>query len=402
MAMARNASFGAVSAGEDRRDVVLEGVFIHPDHLAQGFSFDDDANEAAESDSSSLIGYEMDDTPVTALTGLALSCATSAQEETQDYFAPRPGSSNLSPFYTDSTTSSDAFSSLAATPSPSSSAATTPTCEADLKAPTFSRRSSTLSIYTDAPSPAIPATFSFSAFSQPQSAPLARAPRAPSPTRVHPYTRPSGAAMSRSVSSPVETQRQVEDRQRRMSLAEGAMDQRAVKMARSRSTASSPTLGSFPVSASAPMSRTSSAGKPLFSPLSQPAGNDWCSLPMHSPGLGSFPYPTSRPSLAPLRISRAQSYAGVENHSGPMASSKLYEHRASLPDMPLAASPVSSPTSPMVRQNRRHSRLFPLTPILPQSPELPAGSARTAQVAAASTHEAPVAPRVRLHRGMTF
>jgi len=387
----------AATKRDDERDFVLEGVFIHPDHLAQGLFADESVDSCSES--SSILGYD-DEVPVAELTGLALNCG-SAQDETGSYFAPRDGSSNPSPFYSGSSISSEASSSsslFVASESGEWSAATTPTGEALSFKPAFSRRSSVYSVASDASSPCIPATFSFAAFHAPAtaSAPMTRLPsRSGSPTRSHPYTRPppshGGASMTRSVSSPVETQRQVEDRQRRISLAECEMDERAVKMARSQSTVSTPTLGAFPshvAPGGASMARSSS--KPLFSPLMASSSTGWANLPSPSP------FSTSRPGLAPTRVARAHSFAGVENYFPPATA--LAEHRHSIAAVPYAApAPASSSLS---RQSRRISRIFPLTPILPQSPELAAEMSCAVQATAAASSE-PLT-RGRLQRGMTF
>ncbi|BGP44977.1 hypothetical protein JCM10450v2_000792 [Rhodotorula kratochvilovae] len=366
MGMARAPALDFPTKSDGERDFVLEGVFIHPDHLAQGF-FADEMADSSCSETSSIVGYDDEDAPVAELTGLALNCGYGAsQDEMGDYFAPRPGSSNPSPFYSNSTTSSTASSLLDA--SEASSAATTPTCETAFK-PSFSRRSSVISVYSDIASPSIPATFSFSAFGAPvtASAPMTRVPsRNPSPTRSHPYTRSSsgGASMTRSVSSPVETQRQVEERQRRMSVAEVVMDERAVKMARSKSSASTPTLGSFPSSPADGISMARTSSKPLFSPLMASSSVGWGNIPAASPFLGG-----PRPRLAPTRSARAHSFAGMENYYTPPPSA-LAEHRHSVAHIPYTAS-SPSPSSPAGNRNsRRLSRIFPLTPILAQSPEL--------------------------------
>ncbi|GAA5854574.1 hypothetical protein JCM9279_005696 [Rhodotorula babjevae] len=386
------------SACDDERDFVLEGVFIHPDHLAQGFFADEPVDSCSET--SSIVDYN-DELPVAELTGLALNCG-SAQDATHDYFAPRAGSSNPSPFYSGSTESSQASSLLERDGPGAWSAATTPTCDALVK-PDFSRRSSMYS-NSDAASPCIPATFSYASFHAPAtvSAPMTRLPsRSASPTRPSPYSRPApssssshgGASMTRSVSSPVETQRQVEDRQRRISIAEVVMDERAVKMARSQSTATTPVLGAFPshVSGSASMARTSS--KPLFSPLmaASSSSTGWGNLPGSSPFLGS------RPGATPLRGERAHSFAGVENYFPP--PSALAAPRRSVPTIPYAAAPASTSLS---RQSRRVSRIFPLTPILPESLELAAEPSCAVQATTPSSSASQPLARGRLHRGMTF
>ncbi|GAA5890869.1 hypothetical protein JCM6882_008840 [Rhodosporidiobolus microsporus] len=416
--MARD-TFVKHEASGDHQDFMLQGVFIHPDHLAQGF-FADEPSSSSSSETSSIISYDDDEPsmqddayepPTEGLTGLALTCGFSseAQEVMHDYFAPRPGSSNPSPFYSDSAASS-AFSALNSEAS-CSSAATTPTCEASsLKSPDISRRSSYASVYSEVSSPAVPAISSFATFAP-------NAPRAPSPSRSHPYTRPSkgGAAMSRSVSSPVETQRQVEERKRAMSLAAVAIDDRTVKMNRTKSSASTPTLGSFPFLPPPPtMTRSATvASRPLFSPLSSTFGEDWgAALPpreLPQPALNTFPYTVARPPVSPYRTARAHSFAGTENmYTPPPSAGALGQHRNSLPTASLSFGPsdLDSPPSPtLTRQARRRSRHLAFTPILPQfaeqasSPEMVPRSLE-ADVASPS---APLSPsRNRLHRGFTF
>ncbi|GAA5831351.1 hypothetical protein JCM11251_003993 [Rhodosporidiobolus azoricus] len=409
--MARDTVF-AQEDGRDQQDFMLQGVFIHPDHLAQGF-FADELSSSSSSETSSILNYEdeapsMEDDayepPSEGLTGLALTCGLSseAQEVTHDYFAPRPGSSNPSPFYSDSTSTSQSEA-LFDSASCSSSAATTPTCEdTGLKSPSFSRRSSCASLFSQVSSPAVPATFSFAAF-----APIASRP--PSPSRAHPYSRPSkgGAAMSRSVSSPVETQRQLEERQRAMSLAEVAIDVRTVKMNRTKSNASTPSLGSFPFLPPPPtMTRSATvSSRPLFSPLASTFGEDWGAslppreLPQHA--LNTFPYTVARPPVSPLRTTRAYSYAGIENVF-PLPSPAPSQHRNSLPTASLSGKVDSPPSPTLVRsQSRRRSTLFPMTPILPNTPELDSSPVMVPSGVAAA--DAPLSPtRNRLHRGMTF
>ncbi|GAA6010330.1 hypothetical protein JCM10207_005177 [Rhodosporidiobolus poonsookiae] len=400
--------FQAASDNEPRQDYALKGIFIHPDHLAAGF-LADESPSLSSSESSSVVDYSEDesvaeqdvDSSAAALTGLALTCGYSsdAQEAMHDYFAPRPGSCNPSPFYSNSTTDSGYSELDVATPSASSSPATNPTTCDMVKSPSFSRRSSCLSIYSDVASPSLPATFSFGTFAPTNPQP----PRAPSPSRSHPYARPSktGAAMMRSVSSPVETQRQLEARQRAMSIAETAIDERAVKMARSKSTASSPITGSLPFGGMG-MARSSKVpSRPLYSPLTSTFGESWGSaLPPREfadSELNTFPYNVARPALSPLRTTRAHSFAGNENLFTPPPS---VGHRNSLPTADLAAGSdsLSSPSSPtLVRQARRRSRMmdFSFTPIIPQSPEQDSPTEMAPPLA-------PSTPRNRLHRGMTF
>ncbi|GAA5853435.1 hypothetical protein JCM8547_002456 [Rhodosporidiobolus lusitaniae] len=372
------------SNGGDKH-FLLRGVFIHPDHLAAGFFAEELASSPSptSSETSSLVGYEDDEQknevelPTERLTGLALSCGLSsgAQDEMHDYFAPRAGSSNPSPFYSDNSLFSNPFSPFS--DATSSSTATTPTCET---APHLSRRSSCMSTSSAMTSPSVTATFSFATFAPTFS------PRAPSPSRAHPYSRSShkgGVSMTRSVSTPVETQCQLDERHRAMSVAEGAVDQR-FQMARSKSTASTPTLGSCPLTVNNGSGMSRAAGPSsgsLFSPLLQSFGEDWGSaLPprqVEQPAMHTFPYNVAgRPPVSPSRNARAYSYAGPENVS------------------PSSNGGPPSPT--LTRHNRRHSRVLAFTPIVPQTSELASASSCSVEVAS------PASPRSRLQRGMSF
>lgn len=388
LAMVHDAAAEVQSAEEARRDFLLQGVFIHPDHLAQGFFADECTDYSSSSGSSSLLSYDDDDElPTDGMSSLALECTFSSvqQEETRDYFASRQVFSNPSPF-------------TSSAPSPKTQQQS-PTLEDALPLaapPTVSRRSSCMSVASDAPmSPAMPATFSFATFAAPSSRPSTRAP---SPIRAHPYVRPTGADMMRSVSSPVETQRQIDERQRRMSTAEIAMDVRAIKMARSKSTASTPTGEAFTGGAS--MARSGS-GK-LFSPLAATFGEDWGKeLPpreSQAPPLVPFPYNVARPPVSPTRNARSHSFAGRENVYMPPVP-----HRNSVHSI---TPPPASLGDPSSRQARRGSRLSvaPLTPILPQLAELhPIDEMTSAMQATAAYVPSTASPvRNRLQRGMTF
>ncbi|GAA5878140.1 hypothetical protein JCM3774_004307 [Rhodotorula dairenensis] len=380
---------------EVRHDVVLRGIFIHPDHLSAGFCADE-TSYSSSSETASTISYDDDGSSVSelsaaALEGLALEChaiGSTAQDENQDYFAPRStrptaqASSDAYPMDSSSTMSSTFC------PSPSSTAATTPTCSSPAlyKSTPLVRRSSHVA-NLDLTSAALPATFPFAAFGAPAShLPTARAPlpRAPSPSRSHPYTRfsTSGAAMHRSVSSPVETQRQVDERQQRLNAAEDVMDTRACKMARSKSGVSTPAEPAFLTTASAPMTRRSSGM--LVSPLSEVFGPEWGKAlppaPLDASKPLAFPYNVARPPLSPLRNARSRSFAGLDHAYEPM----------SLDAMPELASANSART--LRPRSRLSISLGPLTPILPDSDV-------AAQVAADATSEP---ARNRLYRGMSF
>ncbi|GAA5974027.1 hypothetical protein JCM11641_008220 [Rhodosporidiobolus odoratus] len=404
------------SCSKDGQDILLSGVFIHPDHLAQGF-FADELASCSSSDDSSIMSFDEQesvpqvgtaDVSMQGLTGLALTCDLGSGEEAEmhDYFSPRPCSANPCPFYSNSNYS-EAFSSLDMNTSSPSSAATTPTC-ASMRSPSLSRRSSYASVYSSIDSPSLPATFSFSSFAPTTSS--RSPPRVPSSPRSKPYSRraDSGTAMCRSISTPVETQKQLDARQRALASAEVTMDERTVKMARSRSVASSPPLGAFgfPCSGTASRSSIGRSGR-LFSPLAQSFGEGWgAALPprqVQQAEMINFPYTVAYPPVSPHRNTRANSYAGIENCYTPILPSS--EHRASLPTSSLPfkspdlASASASP-SPS-KQCRRRSRLMAFTPILPQYQEqVSSPKMGSCSMQAASAPTSP--PRAPLHRGITF
>lgn len=393
-------------SADTRHDVVLRGIFIHPDHISAGFCADE-ASYSSSSESASTISYE-DEGSASELSEAALESLAlegDAQDATQDYFAPRaarstaPMSSGASPMASDSTMSS------AWCPSPTSTAATTPTnlSASPSKGMPLTRRPSQMANF-GLVSPGLPATFSFAAFGATDAdsdagTPRPALPRAPSPSRCHPYTRvkSSGTAMQRSVSTPVETQRQVEERERRLSAAEDAMDTRAVKMARSKSGASTPSGARTPAepcfataTASAPMTRRSSGA--LVSPLSEVFGPDWGKTLPPAPPLDAskpltFPDNVARPPLSPLRNARSRSFAGLEQAYEPMSLDAT-------PEAAFSASMASGPRA--LRPRSRLSVSFgPLTPILPDS-----NVAVRADESDADVLSSPV--RNRLYRGMSF
>ncbi|GAA5862211.1 hypothetical protein JCM1840_001678 [Sporobolomyces johnsonii] len=392
-----------VQLPHERSDFVLEGVFVHPDHLQCGFS-DDLSTSWSSSGSSSLLSYdtaeddEEESLPMHEMRGLALSCSASSQvqEEMKDYFAPRPGSSS-SPFYSDSTSSS-LLSSQGSVKSGTSFVSTTPTCELAGELPPFARRPSYGDIYPNlsAPSASFPASFSFNTFAPSTSRPSSRPP---SP-RAYPYGRSTGgAAMARSVSSPVETQRQLEERQNTMMAATAAMDERTAKMVRSKSVAAAlPTVGGVAMSRSKAVSRSPTA---IVSPLLTPFGEGWgAALPPRtpkSPAMLPYPYNLAAPARSPCRVVRANSYGGIENQLSP-----LVEHRNSLPTTHTPGSPA--PSSPSVSRPSRRQRLTPLTAIVSPSPESrdDVHSSLDSFTFSPSPSSPPSMVRGRLHRGMTF
>lgn len=393
------------SSVPDSSEFVLQGVFVHPDHLS-GF-----ADEiSSSSDSSSIISYGTDDDECDYemsndqdLGALYRDGRSSIQDSTDDYFAARPKSSTSS-FYTGSTDSTDYSDGASYSPidEEEEESATTPTPDSCYQAPSFSRRSSSYGeLYPDLTSPAFPASFAFNTFAPSASRPSSR-PSSPS-HRSHPYLK-SSSAMSRSVSSPVETNRQVEQRKNAMLAFTASMDERA-NMVRSKSTPNAiPTPGGVVMSRSAAVSR---AATPVSSPFLTPFEEGWgAELPPRSPQASTmlpFPYNLASPPSR-FRFNRANSYAGQENHF----EAPKVEHRNSVPTIAVSAPPMasSSSTSSGVKRSssRRSSNLRPLTPIIAQSSEPQEGvcAALESFTFSPSPSSPPQMVRARLNRGLSF
>lgn len=391
------------SSVPESSEFVLQGVFVHPDHLS-GFS--DEISSSC--DSSSIISYGTDDdegdyemSNDQDLGALYRDSRSSIQDSTDDYFAARPKSSTSS-FYTGSTDSTDfsdgaSFSSI---DEDEEETATTPTPDSCHQAPSFSRRSSSYGeLYPDLTSPAFPASFAFNTFAPSASRPSSR-PSSPS-HRSHPYLK-SSSAMARSVSSPVETNRQVEQRKNAMLAFTASMDERA-NMVRSKSTPNAiPTPGGVVMSRSAAVSR---AATPVSSPFLTPFEEGWgAELPPRSPQASTmlpFPYNLASPPSR-FRFNRANSYAGQENH---FEAPPKVEHRNSVPTIAVSAPSMTSSSSGMKRaSSRRSSNLRPLTPIVAQSSEPQEGvcAALESFTFSPSPSSPPQMVRARLNRGLSF
>ncbi|GAA5940335.1 uncharacterized protein JCM15063_002603 [Sporobolomyces koalae] len=380
--------------------IKLQGVFVHPDHLS-GFS--DEVSSCSSADSSSLISYGTDDDDEDI--DMSYRDARSIiQDNTDDYFAPRPRSSNSS-FYTDSSDGGASFSSIE---EEEEDVATTPTPDScDRRAAPLSRSSSYDQTYPDLTSSPFPASFAFSTFA-PSPVPSRPSSRSASPCaspalspsrRAHPYAAQRSTAMLRSFSSPVETNREVEQRKKAMLAFTESMDERA-KMIRSKST---PNAGMPTPGAGVAMSRSAAASRaPVSAPFLTPFGDDWGSaLPPRSPQPSTmlpFPYNLATPPSPHSRLNRANSYAGVENHYQP---EPRMEHRNSVPTIAISG-PASSTV--MRSSSRRSSVLRPLTPIVAQSAEPPTGvcAALESFTFSPSPSSPPSLVRARLHRGLSF
>ncbi|GAA6060399.1 hypothetical protein JCM10212_004652 [Sporobolomyces blumeae] len=387
----------------DSADFVLEGVFVHPDHLA-GFA-DEMSSSWSSSDCSSIISYGTDDDDIAATddyeSSLYRDDRSAVQDRTDDYFAPRPKSASSS-FYTDSTDSS--FSSFGSSEADDDdeSAATTPTPGSCYKAPSFSRRPSCGDVYPDLTSPSFPASFAFNTFAPTSSRSSSRPSSRPSsPIRAHPYLSNRSSAMARSVSSPVETQRQVEQRKSALTAFTASMDERA-RMIRSKSTPNAvPTPGGIAMSRSAAASRAASPSRaPFLTPFEEGWGAKLPPREAQSAATLPFPYNLANPP-ARFRLNRANSYAGTENHfhGAPV------EHRNSVPTIAVS-SPMSTSTSSSMPMNpsSRRARLSPLTPIVAQSTEPQHGvcAALESFTFSPSPSSPPQMVRARLNRGLSF
>ncbi|GAA5831186.1 hypothetical protein JCM3766R1_002958 [Sporobolomyces carnicolor] len=393
--------------------IQLQGVFVHPDHFS---SFADEVSSPCSStDSSSILSYGADDDldEYDMRDNCYRDDRSAEQDESMDYFAPRPKSS-ASSFYTgasDSTDSSDggaSFSSLDQEDDEEEDVATTPTPGSSYQPPSFSRRSSDYgATYPDltAPLPSFPASFAFNTFApSPASSRPSSRPSSPS-RRAHPYAK-SSSAMMRSVSSPVETNRQVEARKNAMLAFTASMDERA-KMVRSKSTPNTPGATGCGVA----MSRSAASSRAPVAPFLTPFEDNWGSaLPPRavetSPML-PFPYNLASPPTR-FRFNRANSYAGTENHFEP----PKVERHGSVPTISVsspacvASTPAASSSPAMTRSAsaRRSSILRPLTPIVQQSVASQDGvcSALESFTFSPSPSSPPQMVRARLNRGLSF
>lgn len=395
--MARSGSAHGIKSG-----VLMHPIFIHPSHGLIG----SEPFQINEASFTNPFPASVEDT-LNRVNDLTLSSPSSPAlsdfpESPTDYFSTRHHS--------------DASSYSTRASSASSSNCSTPTREQPYpKAPVLSRNNSTfhltsskddVAIVSPLPSP-FPAAFSFSTFAAPGSNPPSRPS---SPPRVHPYARRAasnagGSSMQRSVSSPVETQRQLDTRRRAMSQASEALSQQAGKMSRSKSVAglSTPTGLGF---VATPM-RTSSP-RPS-SPLVTPFGDGWgAALPPReevAPPMIPFPYNVAMPPKSPTRLGRSHSVSGTEASTiaPPIRAPGLQRHRGSLPNVPIVT--AAAPSSP---SSRRRSLLAPLTPIIPSSPlmavdemaDLPACTNSFA--AAVESHHSSPNQKPALVRGVTY
>ncbi|GAA6001044.1 hypothetical protein JCM5350_000979 [Sporobolomyces pararoseus] len=396
--------------------IQLQGVFVHPDHFS---SFADEISSPCSStDSSSILSYETDDDLKEYEMKEQIyyrDDRSAEQDESNDYFAPRPKSSTSS-FYTgssDSTDSSDgnaSFSSLDDDEEEEEEdVATTPTPGSSYQPPSFSRRSSSSSYGATYPDltaplpPTFPASFAFNTFApSPASSRPSSRPSSPS-RRAHPYAK-SSSAMMRSVSSPVETNRQIEARKNAMLAFNASMDERA-QMIRSKSTPNAP-----PTPGPAAMSRSAASSRAPVAPFLTPFEDNWGSaLPPReekTTPLLPFPYNLASPPSR-FRFNRANSYAGSENHFE--AAPKVDRH-GSVPTISVSSpSTTSSLTSSsgMTRtasSSRRSSILRPLTPIVSQSSQAQDGvcTALESFSFSPSPSSPPQMVRARLNRGLSF
>ncbi|GAA5872432.1 hypothetical protein JCM16303_004515 [Sporobolomyces ruberrimus] len=385
--------------------VHFQGVFVHPDHFS---AFSDEASSCSSTDSSSILSYDETDDDYEMQSEQYRDDRSAIQDESMDYFAPRPKSSTSS-FYTgssDSTDSSDGGASFSSVDyeDEDEDVATTPTPGSAYTAPTFSRSSSSYGeTYPDLTSaPIFPASFSFNKFSSsPSSSRPSSRPSSPV-RRSHPYAK-SSSAMLRSVSSPVETNRQIEARKTAMLAFTASVDEHA-RMVRSKSTPHA-----LPTPGGVVMSRSVASSRAPIAPFLTPFEDNWGSaLPpreAEASTLLPFPYNLASPPTR-FRFHRANSYAGTENHF----EAPRVDRHGSVPtisvSLPVCAS-IPSSAAGMTRSassSRRGSALRPLTPIVPKPSSAHDGvcNALESFSFSPSPSSPPQMVRARLNRGLSF
>lgn len=367
----------------------FEGIYVHPSHLE---------GSPDSSASSSVLGYMSEEEDYPAVEQLALSPSSFTSAESLPAQVPFWSRSNGS---FSSAGGSDYFSSQHSTSSsPSSSACSTPTCASSTKATSSSRFSSRPTspptpIHT-AQSPFDPST-AFATYSSrdwpskenagstPATLPhLASFPSPSLSSRGNPYSRRStpppstrSGAMMRSVSTPVETQRQLDQRKSALSAVAAQLDEQAVKLVRSRSSAGlvgmdsreGPRREAPAMEASSSMGLGLAMSRALPNNPHTPFGVGWGSaLPLREETmvpLVPFPYNLVH-RISPTRLARSQSVTHMEDARYPLAPS-IARHD-SLPGTSLF---VSTTTSVTMNRPRRTTLLSPMTPLFPSpSPTL--------------------------------
>lgn len=377
--MARANSNSLVHHGLGATTTVVKPVFIHPSH---GLNFSPVVGD--EENMPDFAQLSMERSPV------APSPSSSISSLTEDYFWSSPSRDSESMYSISSISSS-------------SSTMSTPTLESPYtKASPLSRTSSFQHLaQADAPSPSSPgfsAQLSFSSFSPVPSRPS-------SPPRGLPYARqPRPSTMVRSISSPVETQRQLERRTRALSNATDAVAGHAVNLARTQSA-----IGLGLGGASVGMSRAATSTHAFPTAQPSPFGEGWGSaLPFpayEAPPLVPFPYSLAHPAR-PTRPTRANSVAHLETTSAPLSPSitRQFVHRNSVPTTHSPFPPssaASTPSSPVLTRPRRQTLV--MTPILADA-DLPS-LAETESFAEGIKQNTPPSPSVQLpplHRGKSY
>jgi hypothetical protein len=220
--------------------------------------------------------------------------------------------------------------------------------------------------------------------------------------------------MMRAVSSPVETQRELDQRRRAQLDANEVMHEQAAKLVRRRSIATVPGLA---MGAGASMSRArgprgSIGGEGCPSPLVTPFGEGWgAALPQRefeAQAMVCFPYNVASPASPHSRLARSYSVTNMENVGVPLCPTlpRSFHHRNSLPTshspFPLPSPTIPSSASPVMSRSRRGT-LAPLTPIIPSSPLMSVEETEAIEsFRAAVTNTAPVIMPGKLKRGMSY
>ena len=368
------------NASDDTRAANFEGIYIHPSHLE---------GSPDSSTTSSVLSYMSEEDDFPAVENLALSSSSFTPEALP---SPTPFWSRSNESF--SSTGSDYFSyQNSSMSSPSSSACSTPTCssKATPLSHSSSRPPSSHGATSFDPSIALAAYSSRSWTTKENSgsasATLPQLASFPSPSssysRGNPYSRRSsstsavqnsGASMMRCVSTPVETQRQLDQRKSALSAVAAQMDEQAVKLVRSRSSVGLVELDSSEGSSrerpyASPMEASPSMGLGLamtrpFPLPHAPFGAGWGSaLPLREEQtipLVPFPYNLVH-RISPTRLARSQSVTNMEDARYAPPSVGRNDAQSAM---------VLSASVTMTRP-RRTTLLSPMTPLFPSpSPTL--------------------------------
>ncbi|SCV68419.1 BQ2448_540 [Microbotryum intermedium] len=386
--MARAASIPIPRVAEG---VVLKPIFVHPSHFegsapaspylgpsTSSFyaSYSMSSKSSETPDAETLVRVDclsLDSSPPSPSSSLASLDSLDSCGSSTDFFAAAFGRSIRS---------SDAESYFTLDTSPSSSNSSTPTCESPMASFKPASEASEASECSSSLPTAFPASFPFATFAAPASRPATP----PVSSVLRRASAAGGSMMARSVSSPVETQRELDQRRRRQADASELMHESATKMARTRSMAA---FGSSSMMSRAPSGfglMPSRPGTPVAqpscpSPLVTPFEEGWgAALPPREQAepatLPPFPFNHVGVNYSPGRLNRSHSATYVPQYRAP-ASSEISSHLSDAAIASLSTSSFSTqqknspllariPTPPsMTRPRRSTLGLAALTPITP-------------------------------------